>query len=75
MLMSAHLKNFDVHCLNNQASDHPGSYVFFVHLFTLFQAIVSVFKVALLQILLNLSHTNKTPVNIYAADFKQPPNN
>ena len=30
--------------LNNQASDHPVSYPVFAHLFTLFQAIVSVFK-------------------------------
>ena len=48
--MSAHLKNFEVHYLNYQASDHPGSYIFFDHLDTLFQAIVSVFKIALLQI-------------------------
>ena len=58
-------------CLNYQASD-PGSCVFFAHLFTIFQVIVSVFKVALLQISPNLNHTNKTPVNIYVAVFKQP---
>ena len=48
---------------------HPGSDMFFAHLFTLFQAIVSVFKIALLQIWTNLNHTNKTQVNV--ANFKQ----
>ena len=74
MLMSVHLKKLQN--LSNQASDHPDSYVFFAHIFTLFQAIVSVFKIALLQTWPNLNHTNKTPVNLYVADFKQPsPNN
>ena len=40
-------ENFKVH-LSNQESDHPGSYRFLAHLFTLFQAIASVFKIALL---------------------------
>ena len=47
--INAHLKNFEVQYLSNQASDHPSSYLFFAHLFTLFKAIVSVFKTALLQ--------------------------
>ena len=73
---SAHLKSFRVQCLTNQTSDNPGSYRFFTYLFTHFQAIVSVFKIALLQILSNLNHTYKTPVNLYVANFKQPfPNN
>ena len=42
--------NFELQYLNNQASDHPGSYIIFDQLFTLFQAIVSVFNIALLQI-------------------------
>ena len=42
--MSAHLKNFEVQYLNNQAFDHPGSYMFRAHIFTLFQAIVSFFQ-------------------------------
>ena len=42
--MSAHLKNFVVQYLNNQGSDHPGSYLFY---------------------------TNKTPVIVNVADFKQ----
>ena len=47
--MSAHLKNFGVQYLSNQASDHHGSQGLFAHLFTLFQAKVSVFKIVLLQ--------------------------
>ena len=37
MLMSAHLKNYKVQYLNNQASDDPG-FCLFAHLFTFFQA-------------------------------------
>ena len=74
--MSAHLKDFEEQYLNNQASEHPCSWMFSAHHFTLFQAIVSGFKIALLQIWPNLNHTNKTPWNPYVADFKQHfPNN
>ena len=38
MVMSAHLKNFEVQYLSNQASDHPVSFVSFAHLFTLFHS-------------------------------------
>ena len=48
--MSEHLKNFEVQYFDDQASDDPGSYVFFDHFFTLFQSMVSVFKIVLLQI-------------------------
>ena len=50
MLTSAYLRNVEVQYPNNQASDNRGSYMFYAHLFTFFQAIVSVFKIALLQI-------------------------
>ena len=29
--MSTHMTNFEMQYLNNQAFDHPGSYVFFAH--------------------------------------------
>ena len=70
MLISAHLKNFDVQYLNNQASDHPGSYVFFANLFTPFQDIVSVFQNCVTSYMTKLNHTNKAPVNLYIDDFK-----
>ena len=64
--MSAHLKNFEVQYLSNKASDHPVSYMLMVT-FSLFQAIVSVFKISSLRIWPNLSYTNKTPLNLYVA--------
>ena len=63
-------------CVNKQASDYHGFCVFFAHLFTIFQTEVSVFTIGLLQILLNFNHMNKTPVNLFIANFKQSfPNN
>ena len=46
--VSSHLKTFEAQYLNNQASDHPGPYLPFAHIFTLFRATVSIFKTALL---------------------------
>ena len=66
------LKTSKCNISTDQAFDHFGSYVLFAHLITLFQTIVSIFKIALLQICPNLNYTNKTPLNLYIADFKQP---
>ena len=53
--------------LDNQASDHPGSLIFFAHLFALCHTVVSVLH----NFRPNLNHTNKIPINLYVADFKQ----
>ena len=44
------LQNFKGQSFHNQTSDHHGSYVLFAHFSTLFQAVVSGFKLGLLQI-------------------------
>ena len=48
--VSSTLKKFKVQHVNNQASDHPGSYMLFAHVFTLFQAIAPAFEIALPKI-------------------------